>query len=164
MSALLTTTLPHRTVALFVLWLLLSQSYSLIHMAIGFAAALGVAWLNSSKLPPSSHRVRWPQLIAYIPWLFWRILASGAHLCYLILHPRLPIAPTMIRHRTELPNESALVILGNSLTLTPGTITVEASSEELVVHAMDDESALDFTSLRFENKVANLFERREVRR
>jgi multicomponent Na+:H+ antiporter subunit E len=50
------------------------------------------------------------------------------------------------------------VLLGNSITLTPGTITVEASSSELLVHAMDDDSAGDLTSLRMERRIAEAFE------
>jgi multisubunit Na+/H+ antiporter MnhE subunit len=46
--------------------------------------------------------------------------------------------------------------MGNSITLTPGTITVEVNSQELVVHAMDDKSADDVTSLRLEKQIAGL--------
>ncbi|MDA0205783.1 MAG: Na+/H+ antiporter subunit E [Acidobacteria bacterium] len=163
MNAAHSNTLPLRTLALFVLWLLLSESYTLGHMAIGFAAALSVAFWNSSYLSRSEYQVRWVQAFAYLPWLFGRILASGAHLSYLILHPKLPIDPKMIHHRPRLSSETALVILGNSITLTPGTITLEASSDELVVHAMDDESTMDVVNLRLENKISGLFVRRASR-
>ena len=164
MSPLLSTTLPHRTVGLFVLWLLLSESYNLPHMAMGLLAAFGVALLNTNRLAPSEHRMNWLRMFAYAPWLFGRIFLSGLHLSRLILHPSLPIAPRMIRHRAQLANEHAVVVLGNSITLTPGTITVEASADEFVVHAMDDDSAQDVTTLRLERKIAGLFERRKTRR
>ena len=159
MSSLLSTTLPHRTVALFVLWLWLSESYNLLHIAIGLFAALGVALLNTNRLAPPEYKINWPRLFAYAPWLFGRILLSGLHLSFLILHPRLPVAPKMIRYRTQLANEDGVVVLGNSITLTPGTLTVEASDDGLVVHAMDEYSAQDVTSCRLERKVAALFER-----
>lgn len=160
MTAARSNTLPLRAVALFALWLLLSESYTVVHMAIGFAAAFGVALLNSSSESRSEYRLRWLPALAYIPWLFSRILASGGHLAYLVLHPALPINPKMVRHRPQLSSETALALLGNSITLTPGTITVEATSDEFEVHAMDDESAADFTSSRLENKIAGLFQRR----
>jgi multicomponent Na+:H+ antiporter subunit E len=164
MTAARSNTLPLRAVALFALWLLLSESYSLVHMAIGCAVALGVALLNSSPDSRSEYQLQWLPALLYIPWLFGRILASGGHIAYLVLHPALPINPKMVRHRPQLTSESALAILGNSITLSPGTITVEASSDEFEVHAMDDESAADFTSLQLENKVAGLFRRRASRR
>ena len=164
MSALLSTTLPHRTVALFVLWLWLSGSYNLLHMAIGLFAAFGVALLNTNRLAtPPEYKINWPRLFAYAPWLFGRILLSGLHLSFLILHPRLPIAPKMIHYRTQLANEDAVVVLGNSITLTPGTLTAEANDDELVVHAMDEYSAQDVTSCRLEGKVAGLFGRGRAR-
>ena len=163
MSVLLSTTLPLRTVALFVLWLLLSESYNLLHMAIGLAAAFGVALLNTDRLTPVAYRIHWLRLLAYLPWLLWRIFLSGIHLSVLILHPRLPIDPKIIHHRTELANENAIVLLGNSITLTPGTITAEANADELLVHAMDDHAAQDVTTFRLDRKIATLFKRREVR-
>lgn len=162
MSVLLSTTLPLRTMALFVLWLLLSESYNLLHMAIGLAAAFGVALLNTDRLTPTAYRIHWLRLAAYLPWLLWRIFVSGVHLSVLILHPRLPIDPRIIRHRTELANENAIVLLGNSITLTPGTITAEANADELLVHAMDDHAAQDVTTFRLDRKIATLFKRREV--
>ena len=162
MSVLLSTTLPHRTAALFVLWLLLSESYNLLHMAIGLAAAFGVALLNTDRLTPAAFSIYWGRLFAYLPWLLWRIFLSGLHLSVLILHPRLPIDPRMIRHRTELANENAVVLLGNSITLTPGTLTVEANPDEVLVHAMDDYSAQDVTTFRLDRKIATLFKRREA--
>lgn len=163
MSALLATTLPLRTAALFVLWLLLSDSYNLLHMAIGLAAAFGVAFLNTDRLTPAAFRISWGRLFAYLPWLLWRIFLSGLHLSVLILHPRLPIDPRIICHRTELDNENAIVLLGNSITLTPGTITAEADADELLVHALDDHTAQDVTTFRLDRKIASLFKRRGLR-
>ena len=159
MNASSSSTLPHRTVALFALWLLLSQSYTFAHMAVGIVVAFAVARLNTDTLPRSGHKVRWLQAFAYIPWLFTRIVASGVHLSYLILHPRLPIDPKIIHQRTRLESEAAIAILGNSITLTPGTLTLEANSDEIVVHALDDDSTSDVTSLRIENKIAAMFVR-----
>ena len=156
-----TNSLPLRTIALFALWLLFSESYTAMHMAIGFGAALGVALLNSSELSRSAYSVRWIHLLAYVPWLFGRILVSGLHLSYLILHPSLPLDPRIIRHRTRLTGDTALAVFGNSITLTPGTVTVEVDSDELEVHALDEASASDVTSLRLENRIASLFTRRE---
>jgi multicomponent Na+:H+ antiporter subunit E len=56
-----------------------------------------------------------------------------------------------------LRTEAGIVLLGNSITLTPGTITVEVDFQDLVVHAMDDKSADDITSLRLEQQIAGLF-------
>lgn len=86
---------------------------------------------------------------------------SGLHLAYLILHPKMPIAPRMIRYQTMLDNDAAVVLLGNSITLTPGTLTAEVNSNHLLVHAMDEESARDLVTLLMEQKVSGIFEKQE---
>ncbi len=154
--------LVYKALALFVIWLLLTESYTPAHMALGLVASFGVALLNTEVGRPPAVAIRWLQLLRFFPWLFGRILVSGLHLSFLILHPKLPIAPALIRYRTKLGHESGIVLLGNSVTLTPGTVTAEAQPDELVVHAMDDESLQDLQSQRLERKVADVFRTRKL--
>ena len=105
--------------------------------------------------------MRWAAALYFLPWLFTRIFVSGIHLSYLILHPRLPIAPKVLRYRPKFNQETAIALLGNSITLTPGTLTVEVSEEELLVHAMDEESAEDLSSGRLEERVSRVFVNQE---
>lgn len=145
------------TLVLFVLWLLLSETFTPAHMVLGLVCALVVAMLNKARSLPRSFTVRWVKALLYFPWLFVRIFLSGLHLSYLILHPRLPISPRLFPHRVRLGNEQAVMLMGNSITLTPGTVTVEADEEELLVHAMDDKSAEDVATGRLERKVTAIF-------
>ena len=145
------------TVVLFVLWLLLSETFKPAHMAVGLASALIIALLSRDPSVSRAYTVRWAHALLYFPWLFGRIFLSGLHLSYLILHPRLPIKPQLFRHRVRLGNEEAVMLMGNSITLTPGTVTVEANTEELIVHAMDDESTQDVATGRLERKVTAVF-------
>ena len=154
--------LVYKALALFVIWLLLTESYTPAHMALGLVASFGVALLNTEVGRPPAVAIRWLQLLRFFPWLFGRILVSGLHLSFLILHPKLPIAPALIRYRTKLGHESGIVLLGNSVTLTPGSVTAEAQPDELVVHAMDDESLQDLQSQRLERKVADVFRTRKL--
>jgi len=102
-------------------------------------------------------RLSWIGAIAYQPWLFGQILKSGFHVSRLILDPKLPIAPELVRHRTKFRSDGELVALGNSITLTPGTITVEVVPGELVVHTIDEVSRKDFLSGSFEAKIDRVF-------
>jgi multicomponent Na+:H+ antiporter subunit E len=149
-------TLFLKTMGFFLIWLLLSASFNLFHVGLGLVAAFGVAWFNTDR-SASRFTILRLRIVWYFLWLVGRILQSGFHLSVLILHPALPIDPKLIRYRTRLSEESGIVLLGNSITLTPGTITVELNSQDLVVHAMDDKSAHDVTSLRLEQQIAGLF-------
>jgi multicomponent Na+:H+ antiporter subunit E len=148
-------TLALKTCAFFLIWLLLSDRFDGLHIGMGILVAFGVAWLNTERSSTRSSIRGW-RLFWYFPWLVGRILQSGFHLSVLILHPALPIDPKMIRHQTKLQNDGSIVLLGNSITLTPGTITVEVESQDLVVHAMDDSSADDVTSRRIEQRIEGL--------
>ncbi|MFP6675977.1 MAG: Na+/H+ antiporter subunit E [Pirellulaceae bacterium] len=151
-----------KTSAFFLIWLLLSESLYGLHLAMGIVVAFGVAWLNTERMSTRATVRSW-RVLWYFPWLMGRILKSGFHLSVLILHPALPIEPKMIRHRTELKDDGSIVLLGNSITLTPGTITVEVESQDLVVHAIDDNSAAAVISRRIEQKIDGLFTTRGLK-
>ena len=143
------------------MWLVLSGRYNIFHVTLGLIFSLGIAWFHTSQSTIPSQMFPWARFLLYLPWLFSRIVHSSLHLTYLILHPRLPIDPRLIPYHTKLRDRAAVVLLGNSITLTPGTITAEISSHDLVVHAMDEHSAGDLNSRRLEAKIAGLFHQRQ---
>lgn len=143
--------------ALFAVWLVLSGRFDPIHAALGLLVAAGIAWLHPVDPASPFRSVAWVKALLYLPWLFGRILRSGLHLTRLILDPSLPIEPRLIRHRTDLESDGALVLLGNSITLTPGTITVDVDSRELVVHAIDAPSSRELTDKVLERRIGGIF-------
>lgn len=151
-------TLIPKTLVFFIIWLILSGKYNLLHMGLGLVVSFGVAWLNSGHVDSPFRNFPLLRMLWYFPWLFGRIVQSSLHLTALILHPALPIDPKLIHYRTKLQGQAAIVLLGNSITLTPGTITAEVNAQELIVHAMDDASGQDLTSQRLEQKIAKVFQ------
>jgi multicomponent Na+:H+ antiporter subunit E len=148
----------YQTAALFAVWLLLSQTLNSFYVGIGLLASVTVAWLNSGhEQSVAGAGMRLIQTALYFPWLLFKVLQSGMHMSYLILHPRLPIDPKLIRYQTKLKQPLGIVMLGNSITLTPGTITAEVGPDELLIHAMDDASTGDLTSFGMEQKIAGTF-------
>ncbi|MEM0955410.1 MAG: Na+/H+ antiporter subunit E [Pseudomonadota bacterium] len=140
---------------LFALWLSFSATLSPGHVIVGALISGLVAWLNPAL--PHMRRLSWPAVLAYQPWLFGRILKSGWHVSRLILHPSLPIKPKLIRHTTPLQSDGELVTLGNSITLTPGTVTVEIAPGEVLVHALDEDSTQDLRTGAMETKIRGVF-------
>jgi multicomponent Na+:H+ antiporter subunit E len=70
----------------------------------------------------------------------------------------MPIDPKIIRYKTKLKNDIALVTFANSITLTPGTITADISNGEYIVHALSRKVADDLMTGEMEDKVAHIFE------
>ncbi len=82
-----------------------------------------------------------PRLPGYWWWLLREIVASSVEVARLILKPSLPISPTVVELQAETQSEVGLVILGNSITLSPGTVTLDVHEGQLLVHCLTSESA-----------------------
>jgi multicomponent Na+:H+ antiporter subunit E len=75
-------------------------------------------------------------MLAYAPWLLREIWIANIQVVRLVLDPRLPIDPVVVRLPTRYTSDLARTTLANSITLTPGTVTIDVEDETLVVHAI----------------------------
>ena len=80
-------------------------------------------------------------MLRYWPWLFVEICKSAWDVARIVLHPRLPISPTMIRVRATQRSDLGRAAFANSITLMPGTIAIEAEGGDILVHALTREGA-----------------------
>ncbi|MFQ5828458.1 MAG: Na+/H+ antiporter subunit E [Candidatus Methylomirabilia bacterium] len=155
---------------LFAFWLVLSGHYDVQHVGFGVLCAALVALLTRDlerigtrvdprgELSPTfTFSLPWPRFLAYLPWLLGQIIIANLQIAYVILHPRLPIAPEVVRFPTALRGDLAQTALGNSITLTPGTLTLDVGGDEFVVHALTHEAARQVLSRTMERRVARAF-------
>ncbi len=150
---------------LFALWLVLSGMFDVLHLAYGvFSVALVMLLNHRLHLLPLSpgesateHPIILHRLLFYLLWLLWQIVQSGIYVAYIVLHPRMPIDPRIVFFRSRQANVQARVILGNSITLTPGTITIEIEGDRFMVHALNGEVADGLVSGDMECRVARLY-------
>lgn len=131
-------------VILFAFWLLLSGYFAPFLLTMGVLSAIAVAMLGHRMdlVDHEGHPIQlsW-RLIFYWPWLFKEIAMSAWSVSCVILNPRLPISPTLVRAKTSQKTAVGLVTYANSITLTPGTISVDVSRGEILVHALTREAA-----------------------
>jgi multicomponent Na+:H+ antiporter subunit E len=159
------------------LWLLISGHYDFFHISMGFFSALMVVLLNirlrkyyffEEELTEARARIngtftvqpRFLRVFFYIPWLIWQIVVASLQVAAVVLNPRMPIDPALVRFKTKFPNTSAKVILGNSITLTPGTITIRIKKDEFLVHALMDASSTGIVDGSLPGQVAKLYEKK----
>jgi len=129
---------------LLVFWLLLSGHYTPFVIGLGAASIVGVVLLarRMDVIDNEGHPIHLGAgALWYWPWLAREIVKSGWEVTRLILHPQLPIEPTLVRFRPGQRTEVGLATHANSITLTPGTVSVEASAREFLVHALTREGA-----------------------
>jgi multicomponent Na+:H+ antiporter subunit E len=131
-------------VILFAFWLLLSGYFVPFLLTMGALSAVAVAMLGRRMdlVDHEGHPIRlsW-RLILYWPWLFKEIVKSAWDVSRIILNPRLPISPTLVKAKTSQKTTVGVVTYANSITLTPGTISVDVKQEEILVHALTHEAA-----------------------
>jgi len=131
---------------MFAYWLLLSGHTSPWLLASGALCAVAVTLfgLRMGYADAEGHPIGLvPRGFAYWPWLAKEIVMSALNVSRLILDPKLSISPTLIRTRVSQKTPTGQVIYANSITLTPGTISVELHSrdKEILVHAISSDAA-----------------------
>ncbi|MBN2384581.1 Na+/H+ antiporter subunit E [bacterium] len=151
-------------VIMLAIWLVFSGKFDLFHVGLGMiCSALVALWssdlLFSATMSWSVIRT-WVRFGWYIPWLLYQILKANCHLLYLVFHPRMLelIDPRVIKFRSMIKDTIGLVTFANSITLTPGTITVYLSVYgDLTVHSIDSYSRESLPG-EMERRIARVFE------
>lgn len=149
---------------LFGFWLVMSGYFTPFLVTMGLASAIAVVWLahRMDVVDHEGHPVHLAlrALVGYWPWLIREILMSGWTVTRIILDPRLPISPTLVRFRPTQKTDVGLTTHANSITLTPGTISVEVGRDELLVHAVTEAGAEGIRGGDMDRRVTS-FEGRE---
>lgn len=132
-------------IALYGFWILMSGMFEPFELGLGVMSVIAVTWLarHMEVADREGHpaHLRFVAVFAYWMWLFKEIWISGLKVARIILDPRLPISPTLVRFRPSQETAVGLATHANSITLTPGTITVQANHHEFLVHALTRDGA-----------------------
>ena len=129
-------------VAMFTFWVVLSGMFDAFHLTLGVISCLLVAHFSHDLLFYGDDDQSWVRglwgFITYVPWLFYQIIIANLQVAYVVLHPNMfeLIDPHVIRFKTKLKRPISKVIFAQSITLTPGTITVSIHDDEFSVYAL----------------------------
>ena len=125
--------------ALYLLWMLLSGHTEPLLLWLGLASVT-VTVLIANRMDVIDHEGHPIHLslkgVTYWPWLLWEIAKANVDVARVILRRDMPIAPAMLDIEGSQKSELGHVIYGNSITLTPGTVTVDLEEGKLQVHAL----------------------------
>jgi len=134
-------------ILMYILWFIMSGKTDALLLVLGAIASLIVALFSSRLLFTSNlgrYLTTFLKFLQYPPWPLYQIFVSNIHLMYLVFHPKMleKIHPHIISFQTGMRNDMAIVSMANTITLTPGTITINATPEGYFkVHALDYTSA-----------------------
>ena len=152
----------------FIIWMLLTWQFDAQVIIAGLIVSVIVALLFHEILPKeyrvfiSPVRMFW--VLLYLPVFFYYVIKANFDVVYRALHPKMPIKPGIVKIKTILKTESGVTALANSITLTPGTLTVDLTDDGFLyihwinVKSDDIEQATEFIARRFEWFLQKIFE------
>ncbi len=145
--------------ALFAFWVVMSGYFTPFLLGVGAVASVLVVLfarrldvVDRESHPPQSLSV----MLTYWPWLAWEVVKSAWDVTKVILSPSLPISPTIVRVRPSQRSDVGRVIYANSITLTPGTVTIVAGRDEFIVHAITRAGAESLVAGDMDRRVARV--------
>ena len=160
-----------RYLALFILtflfWLLLTFSLSHANLVAGAVAALITSLLFTkyffSNVVKFIQPVRYFWLLIYLVIFTWECIKANFDVAYRVLHPAMPIKPGIVKVKLDLHSDFAKTMLANSITMTPGTISVDIIDDNLFVHwiyvsSEDPEVYSQKIAGKFEKYIKKIFE------
>lgn len=121
----------------FVIYLLLADSLQPEELAAGGAVAIIAALLMVRYSPLSGkifHPARIIKALVYFPYFLWKMVVANLQIASIVLRPALPIHPTIVRESSTLKTPEGLLLLTSSITLTPGTLSVDEKDGYVYVH------------------------------
>lgn len=146
------------------LWMLFSGRFDAMHLGMGVLSCALVTvvsrplWFEQPEVPFGARLKMAGRFVRYSVWLTVEIIRANVHVLALAFHrrPREAINPTIVRFDTKLKSEFARVLLANSITLTPGTVTIRIQGDTFVVHAISEKVAAGCPG-EMEQRVAEIF-------
>jgi multicomponent Na+:H+ antiporter subunit E len=151
-------------IILFGFWILLSGRFDLFHLSLGVISCALVSFLSRdllfSKKIGRNHLSQLLRFLRYLPWLFYQIVLANLYIAFLALHPKLTqkIDPHVIRFKAKLKTDMAVTTFANSITLTPGTITLLVQEGFFYVHSISKKVADDLLTGEMEDRVAQIYQ------
>ena len=150
---------------LFLLWLVLSGLFDPFHLSLGVISCAIVTWLSADllfqdrTLGPGDRVRQFVRLPGYFLWLLYEIFAANLYVFRLALRPSGlgGIRPHVVRFKTHLKTDFAKWVFANSITLTPGTVTIRIDDDEFYVHAISDHTAMGLEG-EMEKRIAAVWE------
>ena len=150
-------------------WLFLSWPPDFPHILVGILVAGFVSFMTGDMFVRRQHLFRHPSrylwFLYYIPIFIWECIKANIDVAYRVGHPDMPINPGIVKVKTTLKSDTGLTFLANSITLTPGTMSVDIDQENgfLYIHWIsvkekDIEKASKLIVENFENILKRIFE------
>jgi len=147
------------TFLLFGLWLILSANLQSANILIGAGISLSIALLYTKLFVHKKFETLHPYwLVVYLFVLTKNLIISNLQIAKRVLSPDMKLAPAIVAVKTELTSDWKKLLLANSVTLTPGTLTLDIQDDTLYIHVIEfrENSQKEEITEEFERVIARL--------
>lgn len=147
------------SLALSGLWMLLSGYFTPLLLGLGISSVGIIVWIDHrmNAIDRQGHPIRFNfRLILYWPWLMKEIVLANVQVARTIISRTMPLALSVINVRSTQKTELGQVVYGNSITLTPGTVTIGIDKDIITVHALTLGTAFDLKSGEMDSRITNM--------
>lgn len=148
-------------VLLLALWLVFAERFSIEVLITGIFGVILVALMNKTLLKKSKLCIGFksiPYFFEYFFILLYEIIKANIHVAILVLSPKPKLSPSFVKYRISLKSDLHKTILANSITLTPGTLTVSLEDDTMLIHCLTEEFSKSISDTRFERILMQLEE------
>jgi multicomponent Na+:H+ antiporter subunit E len=137
-------------------WIILAQNFNIERIVVGLIICIVIYSFNMDLLKTNEddHRFSMAHMkysLLHVAILIKEIFKSNFHVAKIVLSPKLNISPSVVTIDTKLKSDFNKTILANSITLTPGTLTLDVFQDRLLVHCLDVEAAKGIVNNSFES-------------
>lgn len=152
-------------IVLWAVWLLIA-GFSINELLLGGVVALILAFILTKHVNYSFNLAIIPGLLKfifiYLPIFIYKLVAANLDMAYRVLSPKLPIRPAIVKVPTKIQSEMGKLVLANSITLTPGTLSLDAEDDHILVHWVNVQGTTadehqSHISKSFENVLGGIF-------
>ena len=152
-------------ILLAIAWAALSGNFEPVNLFFGFILSFIVLWIISFSNPlPNSYFSRAFKIVEFVLFFIFEVIKANLRLAFTILSPRMDLQPAVVAFPLELKTEAGIILLANLITLTPGSLSLDTSSDKkiLFIHTIKLEDKDEFIfDIRhgFERRVRELLEK-----
>ncbi|ADR18437.1 Na+/H+ antiporter subunit E [Calditerrivibrio nitroreducens] len=138
-------------------WFLLSGEFTPIIIVLAVISSFIVSYLTKDLFfPEKVNIILILKIFSYVPWLFWQIVLANIEVFKILIKPKLDIDPSMVEFEPKVKSDIGITLLANSITLTPGTVTIFADRDHFFVHALGPQFAEGLSGGEMEKKILEI--------
>ena len=150
-----------------VFWLMLTFEFKVPNLIVGAVASIVASAIFTRFFIHNIYKLLQPQryfwFLVYLAVFIWECIKANIDVAYRVLHPAMPIRPGIVKVKTTLKSDMAKMLLANSITMTPGTISVDIIDDYLYIHwiyirSEDPEVYTPIITGAFENLIKKIIE------